>query len=86
MIDMCSPKPHAAIIDSQTTRTHECGYDGGKQISGRKRDLAVDTQGQILLVLGADVHDHCAAEAVLADLRGRYPEVKCLWPVWTIRV
>jgi putative transposase len=39
----------------------------------------VDTQGLILHVLvhSADVHDRRAVEAVLADLRGRYPEVEC---------
>jgi putative transposase len=71
-------QPHVAIIDSQTARTSEAG---GKRISGRKRHLVVDTQGLILHVLvhPADVHDRRAAEAVLADLRGRYPNVECLF-------
>jgi transposase len=80
-----SPQLHAAIIDSQTSRTSEAGgvrgYDGGKRTSGRKRHLVVVTEGLILhlLVHPADVHDRRAAEAVLADLRGRYPEVECLF-------
>jgi hypothetical protein len=32
-----------------------------------------------VLVHPADVHYRRAAEAVLADLRGRYPEVECLF-------
>jgi len=70
-----NPEPHAAIIDSQTARPSEAGgvrgYDG---------HLVVDTQGLILHVLvhPADVHDRRAAQAVLADLRSRYPDVECL--------
>jgi putative transposase len=79
------PQPHAAVKDSQPARTSEAGevrgYDGSKRISGRKRHLVADTQGFILHVLvhPADVHDRRAAEAVLANLRRRYPDVECLF-------
>ncbi len=43
--------------------------------------MVVDTQGLILHELEhpADVHDRRAAEAVLANLRSRYPDVECLF-------
>jgi putative transposase len=44
--------PTAAIIDSQSVKTPdqagERGYDAGKNVSGRKRHLAVDSLGLIM--------------------------------------
>ena len=43
------PTPSAAIIDSQSVKTHQGGprgFDGGKKVSGRKRLVLVDTLGR----------------------------------------
>ncbi|MZE52593.1 transposase, partial [Streptomyces sp. SID5770] len=60
-----SEQPTAAIIDAQSVKAAETvgassrGFDGGKQVNGRKRHIVVDTLGLILLVAvtGADMND-----------------------------
>ncbi|MFF2951462.1 transposase, partial [Kitasatospora sp. NPDC057965] len=46
------PQPSAAILDSQSARSHQggaaIGYDAGKRVRGRKRHLLVDTCGLVL--------------------------------------
>ena len=80
-----SPQPTAAIIDSQSTRTSEMGgprgYDGGKKVKGRKRQLLVDTQGTLLKtkVYPADIHDRSGAELLLSGLQRLFPDIHLMW-------
>jgi len=57
------------------------GYDGGKQIKGRKRHIVVDTLGLILAIVvhAANVPDRDGAYAVLAKLAGRFPRLELIW-------
>jgi putative transposase len=80
-------QPSAAIVDSQSVRAAETvpaasrGYDAGKNVNGRKRHIAVDTIGLLLVVAvtAASVQDRVAARAVIYALRGCYQRITCVW-------
>lgn len=81
------PVPTAAVIDSQSvqgshtvTRTSR-GYDAGKRTNGRKRHIAVDTNGLVLTVLvtAASVQDRDGAIRLLTDLKDRFSRVTRVW-------
>jgi putative transposase len=68
-----APEPTAAIIDSQSTRSTaqggNTGFDAGKKVKGRKRNLVVDTLGLLLAVTitSASVQDRDTAATVVAQ-------------------
>ena len=75
--------PTAAIIDAQSVKSAEKGgalidpngYDAGKKVKGKKRDILVDTQGFVLhaIVTAADIQDRDGGAMLLATLFGMFP-------------
>jgi len=82
-----APQPTAAIIDSQsvqgadTVPARSRGYDAGKKTNGRKRHIAVDTNGLLLAVVVtvASIQDRDAAIRLLAALRAGFATITMVW-------
>ena len=82
-----SPGPSAALMDAQSVKTSgnvpesSQGIDAGKKIKGRKRHIATDTLGLLLVVLvtAASVQDTPGGRAVIAELAARHPSVTKAW-------
>jgi transposase len=74
--------PTTAILDSQSTRTSPQGgakgFDAGKRIKGRKRNLVVDTLGLVLaiVVTAANVQDRDGAYPAMAQACAKYPTIR----------
>lgn len=81
------PQPTAAIVDSQSVKAAETvakpsrGFDAGKKINGRKRHIAVDVMGLLLVIVitAASVQDRDAAKALLWRLRIAFRTITLAW-------
>ncbi|MFE6056884.1 IS5 family transposase [Kitasatospora sp. NPDC056446] len=79
--------PSAAIIDAQSVKASPNapadtqGYDGGKRVKGRKRHIATDTLGLllVLIVTAAGVQDSAGGKQILDTLADRWPTVTKAW-------
>jgi transposase len=80
-------EPTAAIIDAQSVKTSgnvaevSQGIDAGKKIKGRKRHIATDTLGLLLVavVTAASVQDTNGGKEVTSQLAARCPAVTAGW-------
>ena len=77
--------PSAGVLDSQTVKAPHApgggGYDAAKRTKGRKRHVAVDTDGRLLMVnlTTADVQDAAGAQEIVRAVRKRWPWLKHLF-------
>jgi transposase len=77
--------PSAGVLDSQAVKAPGAsgggGYDAAKRTKGRKRHVAVDTDGRLLMVYltTADVQDAAGAKHIIAAVRKRWPWLKHLF-------
>ena len=79
------PELSAAALDAQSIKCSEDGeqrgYDAGKRTTGRKRHLAVDTMGLLLVVMvtSASVQDKAGGRLVLRKLADGFRAVGLVW-------
>ena len=77
--------PSAGVLDSQTVKAPRApgsgGFNAAKRTRGRKRQIAVDTDGRRLMVnlTTADVQDATGAQRIVATVRKCLPWLKYLF-------
>jgi transposase len=80
-------QPTAAILDAQSVKTSanvpekSQGIDAGKRIKGRKRHIATDVLGLILvlIVTAANVHDTVGGRELIDQVAATQPKVSKTW-------
>jgi putative transposase len=78
-------QPSAGILDSQSVKVTDRGgvhgFDGAKQVNGRKRHLLVDTLGLLLVakVQSGDLPEREGAKPVLKEAHRRFPTLRHVW-------
>lgn len=80
-------QPTAGIIDSQTVKAADTvgaatrGFDNGKKINGRKRHIAVDTEGFLLAVVvtAANIADRFGAKLLVITLLNTCTQLRLIW-------
>jgi transposase len=80
-------EPTAGVIDSQSVKADAVvgadsrGFDGGKNINGRKRHVVVDTLGLLLgvMVTAADTGDRAAAQILLHQVTDVHHRLALIW-------
>jgi putative transposase len=80
------PQPSAGVVDSQSAKSsavggEDRGYDGNKNVKGRKRHILVDTEGFVLKakVMSAKVMDYEGIKTLLRRADRQFPRLSHLW-------